>query len=193
LIVGSGTLATIYGLLAWIEGAAEVWFIVRSQSKAELLGRLLGDWARFKVVPGYASLPLPEKLRLEDGVAKEFADLTRGDLFDDVVLAAPSEDAERLMFILLNQDGYGVASCFAGLHKPIEQALVDNLHYRMAKAVGTSGCATRTMETILKWLSSGKLSMRGLTCPYHYTLNNDPAEFFQTKADGRKPMLYPWE
>jgi hypothetical protein len=63
----------------------------------------------------------------------------------------------------------------------------------MAKAVGTSGCSTRTMETILKWLSSGKFSMRGLTCPHHYTLNNDPAEFFQTKADGRKPMLYPWE
>jgi len=193
LIVGSGTLATIYGLLARIEGAAEVWFMVRSQSKAELLGRLLGDWPRFKVVPGYASLPLPEKLRIEDGVAKEFTDLTRGDLFDDVVLAAPSEDAERLMFLLLNQDGYGVASCFAGLHKPTEQALVDNLHYRMAKAVGTSGCSTRTMETILKWLSSGKLSMRGLTCTHHYTLNNDPAEFFQTKADGRKPMLYPWE
>jgi L-iditol 2-dehydrogenase len=193
LIIGSGTLAAIYGLLARIEGAAEVWFIVRSESKAQLLGRLLGDWPRFKVVPGYVSLPLPEKLRIEEGIAKEFAELTGGDLFDDVVLAAPSEDAERLMFLLLNPDGYGVVSCFAGLHKPIEEALVDNLHYRMAKAVGTSGCSTRTMETILDWLSRGKLSLRGLTCPHHYTLNDDPAEFFQTKADGRKPMLYPWE
>ncbi len=192
LIVGSGTLAAIYGLLARIEGAAEVWFIVRSQGKADLLTGLLGDWARFKIVPAYASLPLPEKLKVEEGVAKEFADLTHGELFDDVVLAAPSEDAERLMFILLNPDGYGVASCFAGLHKPTEQALVDNLHYRMAKAVGTSGCSTRTMETILKWLASGKLSMKGLTCPHPYTLKDDPAEFFQTKADGRKPMLFPW-
>jgi L-iditol 2-dehydrogenase len=192
LIVGSGTLAAIYGLLARIEGAAEVWFIVRSQGKADLLTGLLGDWARFKIVPPYASLPLPEKLKVEEGVAKEFADLTHGEWFNDVVLAAPSEDAERLMFIMLNPDGYGVASCFAGLHKPTEQALVDNLHYRMAKAVGTSGCSTRTMETILKWLASGKLSMKGLTCPHPYTLKDDPAEFFQTKADGRKPMLYPW-
>ena len=192
LIVGSGTLAAIYGLLARIEGAAEVWFIVRSQGKAELLTRLLGDWVQVKIVPPYASLPLTEKLKVEDSVAKEFADLTHGELFDDVVLAAPSEDAERLMFLLLNPDGYGVASCFAGLHRPTEHALVDNLHYRMAKAVGTSGCSTRAMETILKWLSSGKLSMKGLTCPHSYTLNDDPADFFQTKADGRKPMLFPW-
>lgn len=193
LILGSGTLAMIYGLLARVEGAAEVWFAVRSQSKADRLAKWLGGWALFKVVPDYASLPLPEKLKREAGIAKEFADLTGGDLFDDVVLAAPSADCERLLFQLLNPDGYSVASCFAGLHKPAEQAMVDNLHYRMAKAVGTSGCSTRTMETILKWLAHGKLSLKGLTCPRHYTLDNDPAEFFQTIADGRKPILYPWE
>jgi L-iditol 2-dehydrogenase len=193
LIIGSGTLAMIYGLLARTEGASEVWFMVRSQSKADLLGRLLGDWPRFKIVPDYTSLPLSDKLNTEAGIAKELADLTHSDLFDDVVLAAPSLDGERLMFRLLSPDGYSVAACFAGLHKPTEQTLVDNLHYRMAKAVGTSGCSTRTMETILKWISRGELSLKGLTCPHHYTLNTDPAEFFLTKADGRKPMLYPWE
>jgi threonine dehydrogenase-like Zn-dependent dehydrogenase len=157
-----------------------------------LITKLLGDWVKFKIVPGYSTLPLPEKQKLESGLAKEFADLTNGQLFDDIVVAAPSEDAERLMFLLLNPDGYGVASCFAGLHKPADQALVDNLHYRMAKAIGTSGCSTRTMETILKWLSTGKLSLKGVTCPHQYTLKDDPAEFFQTKADGRKPMLFPW-
>ena len=192
LIIGSGTLAAIYGLLAHVEGAGEVWFIVRSPAKVDLITKLLGDWVKFKIVPSYAALPLPEKQKLESGLAKEFADLTNGQLFDDIVVAAPSEDAERLMFLLLNPDGYGVAACFAGLHKPTEQALVDNLHYRMAKAIGTSGCSTRTMETILKWLSTGKLSLKGVTCPHQYTLNDDPAEFFQTKADGRKPMLFPW-
>jgi threonine dehydrogenase-like Zn-dependent dehydrogenase len=137
-------------------------------------------------------LPLPEKLKVEGLLAREFGELTHGELFDDVILAAASEDAERLMFLLLNPDGYGVASCFAGLHKPVQEAMVDNLHYRMAKAVGTSGCSTRSMETILKWLEAGRLSLRGLTCPHRYTLNDDPADFFQTKADGRKPMLFPW-
>ena len=49
------------------------------------------------------------------------------------------------------------------------------------------------METIIDWLSDGRLTLKGLTAPEHYTLNHDPQEFFQTPADGRKPMLYPWE
>ena len=49
------------------------------------------------------------------------------------------------------------------------------------------------METVLGWLATGKLSLKGFACPHHYTLDDDPEEFLQTKADGRKPMLYPWE
>ena len=193
LIAGSGTLAMIYAQLARIEGADEVWLIVRSQAKVELVTSVLGGWPRFKLVPDYSDRPLPEKLEVERAVEQELSDLTDTQLFDDVILACPSKDAQRLMFRLLNPDGYGVAVCFAGLHEASEEAEVDLLHYRMAKAVGTSGCSTRTMETILQWLASGKLSLKGFTCPHHYTLNDDPAEFLQTKADGRKPMLYPWE
>lgn len=192
-IIGSGTLAMIYGLLARSEGAAEVWFLVRSEEKAAMLGRLLGGWPRFKAIADYASLPLVEKLKIEAVIARELAELTRGELFDDVVLAAAAADGERLMFQLLNPDGYAVASCFAGLHRPVELAMVDHLHYRMAKAVGTSGCSTRTMETILQWIARGKLSLKGLTCPHCYSLNDEPSDFFQTKADGRKPMLHPWD
>jgi len=193
LIIGSGTLAMIYGRLARLEGAEEVWFLVRSPGKAALLRGSLGDWPKFEIVPDYGGLPLPEKLRTEAGLAQKFFELTGGALFDDVVLAAASVDAERLMFQLLNPDGYGVAACFAGLHRAVELAMVDHLHYRMAKAVGTSGCSTRSMETVLDWVTRGKLSLQGLVCPRRYTLNDDPVEFFQTKADGRKPMLYPWD
>lgn len=193
LIIGSGTLAMVYAQLAKIEGAAEIWFIVRSQAKVELISTVLGDWPQFKVIADYSSMELADKLKLETEVANEFADLTNGELFDDIVLACPSRDAQRLMFQLLNPDGYAAAACFAGLHEDSEHAQVDLLHYRIGKAIGTSGCSTRTMETVLNWLASGKLSLKGLTCPHHYTLADDPAEFFQTKADGRKPMLYPWE
>lgn len=193
LIIGSGTLAMIYGQLARIEGAAEVWFIVRSQDKAALISSVLGDGSRIKIVPDYSGSSLKGKQEVESGIVKGFTDLTHGEMFDDIVLAAPALDAQRLMFCLLNPDGYGVAACFAGLHKPAELAMIDHLHYRMAKAVGTSGCSTRTMETVLKWLAAGKLSLKGFTCSHHYTLADNPAEFFQTRADGRKPMLYPWE
>jgi len=193
LVVGSGTLAMVYGRLAELEGAAEVWFIVRSPEKAELIRSTVGDEAHVKIVPDYSALPLADKLALESRLVDEFSDLTHSDLFDDIVLAAPSIDAQRLMFRLLSPDGYAVASCFAGLHQAGDKVLVDNLHYRMAKATGTSGCSTRTMETVLKWLANGRLSLKGFTCPHHFTLDTDPADFFQTKVDGRKPMLYPWE
>lgn len=193
LIIGSGTLALVYAQLARLENASEVWLMVRSEAKATLAREVLGDWVRVKVVPDYSELPLPDKLQHESKLQDEFADATDGFLLDDVILACPSIDAQRLMFRLLNPDGYAVAVSFAGLHLPSDHAEVDLLHYRMGKASGTSGCSTRTMETVLQWLAQKKLSLKDFTCPHHYTLNDDPDEFFQTKADGRKPMLYPWE
>ena len=183
----------IYAQLAKTDGAAEVWLIVRSQEKIELISKVLGNWPRFHLVPDYSQLPLREKLDREAELTEELADLTGGRLFDDIILACPSVDAQRLMFPLLNPDGYGVAACFAGLHEPVDQANVDLLHYRLGKAIGTSGCSTKTMETVLRWMAQKKLDLTGFSCPHHYTLKDDPEDFFQTRADGRKPMLYPWE
>jgi L-iditol 2-dehydrogenase len=193
LIIGSGTLAMIYGRLARLEGAAEIWFIVRSRYKKELLEKVLGQQYYIKIVEDYSSLPVEEKIARENEIERECADLTGGDLFDDVILACPSLDAQRLMFQLLNPNGYGVAVCFAGLHERSEKANVDLLHYRIGKASGTSGCSTKAMETIIDLLSSGNLSLKGLASPKHFSLKDDPQEFFTTPADGRKPMLYPWE
>jgi L-iditol 2-dehydrogenase len=193
LVIGSGSLAMIYARLARIAGAGEVWLMVRSETKVALITAVLGDWPEFRIVPDYASLPLADKLSREAELEQELRDLTHGQLFDDVVLACPSTDAQRLAFRLLNPDGYAAIACFAGLHDVSEAAQVDLLHYRLGKAFGTSGCSTRTMETVIRWLASGRLSLRGLTSPHHYTLEDDPAEFLQTRADGRKPMLYPWE
>ena len=33
-----------------------------------------------------------------------------------------------------------------------------------------------------------KLSLKGFTSPHHYAFDDDPEEFFRTKADGRKPL-----
>jgi len=192
LIIGSGTLAMIYAQLARTEGADEVWLIVRSQAKIDLLRTVLGDWPRMMLVADYSELPLAEKLQRETELEEQLSDLTGGDLFDDIVLACPSIDAQRLMFRLLNPDGYAVAACFAGLHAASDHAEVDLLHYRIGKALGTSGCSTRTMEAVLRWLCDGKLSLKGFSCQHRYTLDDDPAVFLQTNADGRKPMLYPW-
>ncbi len=193
LIIGSGTLALVYAKLAKADDAGDVWFVVRSAGKEKMIRDMLGDWPKIKVVADYAELPLADKLKREKELEQEFAALTNGDLFDDVVLAAPSVDAQRYMINLLNPDGYGVCASFAGIRELVDGANIDLLHYRIGKIIGTSGCSTRAMETILKWLEYGKLSMRGLTCPRHYTLGDCPEEFFTTNADGRKPMLYPWE
>ncbi len=191
LVIGSGTLAMIYGQLAKADGAAEIWFVVRSRDKVDLARRVLGNWPHFEIIPDYSSMDIGEKLKHEAQIERKFRDLTDGDLFDDVILACPSKDAQRLMLQLLNPDGYAVAACFAGLHERSELVCVDNLHYRIGKVIGTSGCSTRTMETILQWLAVGKLSLKGFTCPHRYTFDDPPEEFFTTPADGRKPMLYP--
>jgi L-iditol 2-dehydrogenase len=193
LIIGSGTLAMIYGRLARLEGAGEIWFIVRSQYKKELLERVLGPGCTIKIVEDYSRLSVEEKIARERVIEEECSDLTGGELFDDIVLACPSLDAQRLMFQLLNPNGYGVAVCFAGMHDRSDRPNVDLLHYRIGKASGTSGCSTRSMETIVRWLSEGRLSLEGLASARHYSLADNPEEFFQTAADGRKPMLYPGE
>jgi L-iditol 2-dehydrogenase len=193
LIIGSGTLAMIYARLARLEGAGEIWLSVRSQYKKELLEKVLGSGFTVRIDQDYSQLPIEQKLGRESELEAEYTELTGGALFDDVILACPSLDAQRLMFQLLNPNGYGVAVCFAGLHERSDRANVDLLHYRIAKASGTSGCSTKTMETIIARLSEGRLSLKGLAAPEHFTLNHDPQEFFQTPADGRKPMLYPWE
>ena len=193
LVIGSGTLAMIYCELAKREGAAEVWIMVRSERKQKLVRQVLGDWPRIEVVEDYSDDTIENRIAAEASIEERLRELTNGTLFDDVVLAAPSTDAQRLMFQLLNPEGYGVAASFAGLHERSERANVDQIHYRIGKTTGTSGCSTRTMETIIGWLSDGSLSLEGFTSPERFSLNDDPEHFFKTTSDGRKPMLYPWE
>lgn len=193
LVIGSGTLALLYGQFAKKEGAAEVFFVVRSPEKAELIRSVLGDWPRFVVVPDYSDRPIEERLGVEAELVASLADRTAGSLFDDVALAVPSLDAQRYAFELLNPSGYGAVALFAGLQQAGERVHVDRLHYRMASAVGTTGCSTRTMNTVVRWLADGEISLRGLTAARRFTLEDDPAEFFQTEASGLKPLLAPWE
>lgn len=193
LIIGSGTLAMIYGLLAKADGAGEIWYIVRSESKQKMIKNHVGDWALVKIMKDYSYASHEKKLEIEADLEKELSELTNGNLFDDVVLAAPSVDAQRYMINLLNPDGYGVCASFAGIRELVYGANIDLLHYRIGKIIGTSGCSTRAMESILQWVKEGRISMKGLTCPTEYTLDTNPEEFFTTNADGRKPMLYPWK
>ena len=69
---------------------------------------------------------------------------------------------------------------------------MDIHHYRQARTVGSSGCSTRCMETVIRWLAEGRLSLRGFTSPRRFTLEDDPAKLFTTDTGGLKPVLYPW-
>jgi hypothetical protein len=46
------------------------------------------------------------------------------------------------------------------------------------------------MKTILAWIKSGRLSLRGFTSQRRFTLDDDPHEFLTTDAGGLKPALY---
>ncbi|MCC7354384.1 MAG: alcohol dehydrogenase catalytic domain-containing protein [Anaerolineae bacterium] len=188
-VIGSGTVSMIYALLALLEGAGKVVLIVRSESKRELVQRVLGDQVSIYRAPLTADEATPETLAAEDAIVADLTKLTGGYLFDDVAAANASPAAQRLMLRLYAPEGYAVGACFGGTHRLVDAANIDLNHYRAAKTVGTSGCSTAGMETILKWLESGRLHLRGLVSSRHFTLDDDPHEFFTTEADGLKPAL----
>jgi len=190
-IIGSGTLSLIYALLCRLEGAGKIWIMVRSQKKAAFIKKALGNCVRTLVAEDYSGLPLPEKLMVEEKLAARLKEETDGELFDDVVSACPSADAQRLMLRLYTMEGYAVGACFGGTHELVDAADLDQNHYRNGKTIGTSGCSTRGMETVARWLGEGKLTFHGLANPRHFTFRDNPEEFFT--IPGLKPILYPWE
>jgi len=190
-IIGSGTLAMIYALLAKRLGAERVMVLVRSQDKAKLVEEILQGKAEPCMIPKYSAQPLSERLQVEAEIVNCLRQRTEGRLFDDVVLACPDPDAQRLMLDLYSMDGYAVGSCFAGIRTRVDQVDLDSNHYRMAKTIGTSGCSTRTMETVMHWLEQGQIALDNLVSPEHFDLDCLPHDFFTAKTGGLKPILYP--
>jgi L-iditol 2-dehydrogenase len=189
-VIGSGTVSMIYAALACLEGAARVIMIVRSDNKKRLVRQVLGDKVAVYVSPSYAEAASPETLAVEERIVGDLSDLTDGYLFDDVVAACASPAAQRLMLKLYTREGYAVGACFGGTHQPVDAADLDVNHYRAAKTIGTSGCSTDCMKTILEWLASDQLDLRGFISKQRFTLDDDPHEFFTTQADGLKPALF---
>ena len=192
-IIGSGTVGMIYAALALLEGAGRVVMIVRSEEKARLVHERLGQRVETYQAPRTADDASAETLAAEDRVVRDLSSLTDGYLFDDVIAACSSSAAQRLMLNLYSPEGFAVGACFGGTHQLVDAANIDLNHYRAAKTIGTSGCSTDCMKTILGWLASDRLDLRGFVSPRCFSLDDDPHEFFATEADGLKPLLFPGE
>jgi threonine dehydrogenase-like Zn-dependent dehydrogenase len=189
-VIGSGTVSMIYATLALLEGAGQVIMIARSEAKAELINSVLGKRIQVYLAPRTGEDATPETLAAEERVVRDLEDWTGGYLFDDVVSACASPAAQRLMLKLYTREGYAVGACFGGTHQLVDAADIDVNHYRAAKTMGTSGCSTDCMKTILRWLGEDRLSLEGFLSKRLFTLEDDPHEFFTTGADGLKPALY---
>ncbi len=189
-IIGSGTVSMIYAALARLEGAGRVVMMVRSESKRKLVQQLLGDGVEVYRAPQSPEDATPETLAAEDSTCRDLAEMTGGYLFDDVVAACASPAAQRLMLKLYTREGYGVGACFGGTHQLVDRADLDANHYRAAVTMGTSGCSTDCMRTVLSWLAGGRLSLKGFISRRRFTLDDDPHEFFTTDADGLKPAVF---
>jgi threonine dehydrogenase-like Zn-dependent dehydrogenase len=188
-IIGSGTVSMIYARLALLEGAARVVVVVRSADKGRLVREKLGPAVTVYQAPRTAEDASEATLAAEDAVVADLTKLTDSYLFDDVISANASGAAQRLMLRLYTPEGYAVGACFGGTHSLVDRANVDNNHYRAAKTIGTSGCSTDGMKTVLEWLSTGRLRLNGMISPRRFTLEGDPHEFF-TVEDGLKPALF---
>lgn len=189
-VIGSGTVSMIYAALALLEGARHVVMVVRSEAKRQLVKNVLGDEVEVYLAPRTGEDISPETLAAENTIVHDLSALTAGYLFDDVISACASPAAQRLMLRLYTKEGYAVGACFGGTHQLVDAADIDVNHYRAAKTIGTSGCSTDCMKTILKWLETDRLNLQGFLSRRHFTLEDDPHEFFTTDADGLKPALF---
>ena len=189
-IIGSGTVSMIYARLARLEGAGRVVMIVRSESKRKMARQLLGPGIDVYLAPQTAEDASAETLAAEEAICRDLTEMTGGYLFDDVVAACASPAAQRLMLKLFTNEGYAVGACFGGTHQLVDRADLDAHHYRAAKTIGTSGCSTDCMRTIMAWLASGNLELDGFISRRRFNLDDDPHEFFTTEADGLKPVVF---
>jgi len=180
-VIGSGTVSMIYARLLRLEGSAEVFVLVRSKEKGELVRRVLGEEVRTVLTGG----------KSDEEIVGELEAQTDGRLFNDVSAACGDPAAQRLMLQLYTKDGGACGACFGGVRERIDGADVDVHHYRAALTIGSSGCSTQTMETVIRWLEEDRLSLDGFCSPTRYSFATPPEEFFTTKGDGLKPMLYP--
>jgi len=180
-VIGSGTVSMIYAKLLQLQGAGRVIIFVRSERKRDLVRQVLGETFEVLLTAGMS----------EADIVSAAEKLTDGRLFDDVVAACGDPAAQRLMLELYTKDGGACGACFGGVRRRVDGANLDVSHYRAAITVGSSGCSTRTMETIIEWLEAGELELNGFCSPDRYTLETPPADFFQARGDGRKPLLTP--
>jgi len=190
LVIGSGTVSMIYALLCKLEGAAEVHIVVRSEAKANLVRRVLGDGFLITVSGNMDDLDLEKRLKREAALVDELREKTEGRLFDDVISACADPHAQRWMLQCYNTEADAVGAGFGGTRELVDRVEMDVHHYRQARFVGSSGCSTRCMETILRRLDEGKLSLKGFCSSRRFTLDSDPVEFFTTHAGGLKPVLW---
>ena len=192
-VIGSGTVSMIYARLARLEGADQVVMLVRSEAKASLVQHVLGDEVSVEIVDRYPDLALPEKIEAEADIVRRMREITAGHLFDDVISACADPDAQRLMLKLYSPQGYAVGACFGGTHALVDGADIDANHYRVAKTIGSSGCSTRTLETVVRWLGEGRLSLDGFVDSEYYSFDDSPEDFFGPTKRGLKPALDPWK
>jgi threonine dehydrogenase-like Zn-dependent dehydrogenase len=189
-VIGSGTVGMIYATLALLEGAGQVVTAVRSEAKRQLVREVLGGKVEVYVTPRYPDDASAEALAAEEGIVRDLSEMTGGYLFDDVVAACASSSAQRLMMKLYTPAGGAVGACFGGTHQLVDAANLDLNHYRAARTIGTSGCSTDCMKTILQWLAEGRLRFVGFTSKRRFSLDDDPHEFFTATEDGLKPVLH---
>ena len=188
-IIGSGTVGLIYAALARLEGAQRIFVLVRSETKKKLVEDRLGKGVETYLLPRLDDAATPQTLGAESAVVRDLTAATGGALFDDVVSACAASSAQRLMLKLYTPEGGAVGACFGGTHRQVDGADLDANHYRAAKTIGTSGCSTRCMQTVLTWLAEGRLHFDGFTSSRRFSLDDDPHEFFTTEKDGLKPVI----
>jgi len=197
LIIGSGSMALMAGQLALMDdsrietgGARQVVFVVRSQSKRDLVLKIMEH------DPRVACIICESDERMPQAIKEQFVPTTPDPYrrafqgFDDVILAAGNAGTVAGAHQMIAPTGARIMT-FAGTRGTtnIESGV---WHYANAAVVGTSGCNTKMMEIALDLLARRSVDLRSLsgkTYAFDDLKTNGTARFFEDQY--LRPKLDP--
>lgn len=160
----AGKLALLNDSVLEIGGAREVAFVVRSESKRELVQQIFGNDARVSTIVAAKDTELKAALDVQfrpSTIDPYGRDSSCNPGFDDVILAAGSAHTLAAAHGVIASTGARILA-FAGTRGAME---IESgvWHYSNAGLSGTIGCNTKMMELGLGLLSRGALSLEALS------------------------------
>ena len=177
LIIGSGPIGCILGLLSKLAGASEIIMSDISETRLKL--------AEDIVEPNHT-------IDYNNGIREATLNITNGEGVDKVFVACPSEEAQKEAIYLAKKRG--VINFFSGLANKNKKINIDTnvIHYKEIIVLGTHGSTPQQHKQALKIIESGNLPFNKLISKkYPLEKINEAFQNLETNKNIMKIVINP--